>query len=124
MDVEVYQASSDHFTANEFISYFGYAQFCGILVGPVIGFVFDRSAFKCKQTVKSDTNHLLIASADRLFLDKLQSAVLPFFLTNLVCLLFSFLAMAKWKSGLVSIVLRLLINVVTIVVAQCGNSPW
>ena len=83
-------------------TYFGYAQFCGVLVGPLIGFIFDRNTISCKRAQNPIEKKPLINTIACHRIDRIQESILPFFLTNVLCLGFSILSLTPWRPGLVS----------------------
>ena len=74
-------------SVSEYINLFGYIQFGGILITPVIGFVFDKS--RLTPAMKA----LLTIPERRL--QRLRECIAPFLLTNVLCLLFCVLSMIE-----------------------------
>lgn len=60
---------------------FGYVQFGGIFVTPIIGFVFDKDRI-------GKADEMLIISEDEARLQSLRRCITPFLLTNILCVLF------------------------------------
>ncbi|XP_065055240.1 equilibrative nucleobase transporter 1-like isoform X1 [Rhopilema esculentum] len=87
-------------SVNHYSTYFGYAQLCGILVGPLIGYLFDKDTIKCKRDNFDDKSPLLDVPEKRR-VERMQAGVLPFFLTNLLCAAFALLSLAPWSWGLI-----------------------
>ena len=90
-----------YIAVNHYSTYFGYAQLCGILVGPLIGYLFDKDTIKCKRDNFDDKSPLLDVP-EKQRVERMQAGVLPFFLTNLLCAAFALLSLAPWSWGLVS----------------------
>lgn len=80
-------AFSKFILVSEYINLFGYIQFGGILVTPMIGFVFDKSRL-------SSTKQDLLTTTERR-LQRLRECIAPFLLTNVLCLLFCVLSMIE-----------------------------
>lgn len=74
-------------SVSEYINLFGYIQFGGILVTPVIGFVFDKSRL-------TPAMEALLTIPERR-LQRLRECIAPFLLTNVLCLLFCVLSMIE-----------------------------
>jgi len=91
----------DKISVDSYNTYFGYAQLCGILVGPWIGFVFDRNTIKCRGEQDSGDKEPLVGENHQSRIAKVEGSVLPFVLTNLLCLGFSLLSLTPWRAGLI-----------------------
>jgi len=74
-------------TVSHYISVFGYIQFGGILVTPVIGVVFDRDSFFGLSKGKP------ILTPEEKRLKKLKQCIAPFAITIMLCIIFSILAL-------------------------------
>ena len=74
-------------SVSEYINLFGYIQFGGILITPVIGFVFDKSRL-------TPAKEAMLTIPERR-LQSLRECIAPFLLTNLLCLLFCVLSMIE-----------------------------
>ena len=64
--------------------------------------MFDRNTIKCRGEQDSGDKEPLVGDNHQSRIAKMEGSVLPFFLTNLLCLGFSLLSLAPWKAGLVS----------------------
>ena len=80
-------AFSKFILVSEYINLFGYIQFGGILVTPMIGFVFDKSRL-------SSTKQDLLTTTERR-LQRLRECIAPFLITSLLGLLFCVLSMIE-----------------------------
>lgn len=89
---------NDEKIVSHYINLFGYIQFGGIFITPVIGFVFDRDELTGeKETRMSET---------QLRLKKLRTCILPFGLTNVLCIAFCALSFIEnLKVQIVSFIL-------------------
>ena len=74
-------------SVSEYINLFGYIQFGGLLITPVIGFVFDKSRL-------TPAKEAVLTKAERR-LQRLRECIAPFLLTNVLCLLFCVLSMIE-----------------------------
>eukprot|EP00794_Sanderia_malayensis_P014361 gene14361-15857_t len=101
---------SDAASVNSCITYFGYIQFFGIAIGPMVGYMFDRNVFKCKVVIDDDELHLQCKSRAKICLEKIHQSILPFFITNFLCVIFSVLVLTNWKPGLI---ISFILHVVT-----------
>lgn len=72
---------------SKYINLFGYIQFGGILVTPIIGFVFDKNRL-------SSTEQDLVTTRERR-LQRLRECIAPFSITSLLGLLFCVLSMIE-----------------------------
>lgn len=60
---------------------FGYVQFCGIFVTPIVGVIFDKDRI-------GKADEMLIVSEDEAKLQSLRKCIAPFAVTNILCILF------------------------------------
>jgi len=72
---------------SEYINLFGYIQFGGLLVTPIIGFVFDKSR------LSSEKDALLTPAERRL--QRLKECIMPFVITNVLCIVFCILSLVE-----------------------------
>eukprot|EP00112_Aurelia_sp_Birch-Aquarium-sp1_P014950 Seg3267.3 transcript_id=Seg3267.3/GoldUCD/mRNA.D3Y31 product="Solute carrier family 43 member 3" protein_id=Seg3267.3/GoldUCD/D3Y31 len=93
---------NDKKSVSSYITYFGYAQVSGIIVGPFVGLLFDRNSIKCgrNDTIVDSSSQIVKQSAE-LRIRRIEESVVPFFLTNLFCLVVSVLSLSPWKWGLI-----------------------
>ena len=67
---------------SEYVDIFGYVQFGGILVTPVIGLVFDKDRLTGKD------KEIMMMSAQAQRIKKLSDCIAPFAVTNILCMIF------------------------------------
>lgn len=72
--------NNDKNMVSDYIDIFGYIQFGGIFITPIIGFVFDKSSFIKEKTI-------LITSPERAYLKRLSECILPFALTGVLSII-------------------------------------
>lgn len=66
---------------SRYIDIFGYVQFGGIFVTPIVGLIFDKDRI-------GKADEMLIISEDESKLQSLRKCVMPFAVTNILCILF------------------------------------
>ena len=99
------------FAVNSYITYFGYAQLCGIIVGPFIGLLFDRNSINCcRKYALEDSSSPIVEKSAGLRVRRIEESVVPFLLTNIFCLMLSLLSLSPWRWGLVSPCFSLVTN--------------
>ena len=97
-----FQCNFTLFSVDYYTTLFGYFQLCGIMAGPIVGCIFDRALLKCCNS-SDESEAALLDSPVRTHVVRMKESVLPFALTNGMCLVLSVLSLLKWKPGLVSI---------------------
>jgi len=77
-------ALNDRYTVSWYVNMFGYIQFCGVIITPIVGIIFDKESFFGQVTPMP---------AEERRLKKLSESVLPFVITSILAIAFCALSL-------------------------------